>query len=109
MPVVETLVEVHGQAVECATCGAAGTLSVVDGAAVITLEDPDHRSVTTLEEKRAHFRHPQRVARAAADVEQLGRRSRAHFRQYRLEQRPVARFRELGPIAGAPAPVLRTH
>ena len=50
-------VEIHGTAVECVTCGAAGRLSVADGQAVVAFDDPAglEKSVIGLTEKREHF------------------------------------------------------
>jgi hypothetical protein len=56
-----SVVVVNGEQVECATCGAGGRLSVHDGRASIRFEALE-RSVTTLEEKRAHFAEVQETA-----------------------------------------------
>lgn len=52
-----SVVTIAGTEVECATCGAAGTLVVEDQAPQVRFDDPDRlaRSVTTMDEKRAHF------------------------------------------------------
>jgi multimeric flavodoxin WrbA len=52
-----SLVTIAGTEVECATCGAGGTLVVRDGIPQVRFDDPDRltRSVITLDEKRAHF------------------------------------------------------
>lgn len=57
-------VEVHGTAVECVTCGAAGRLEVADGNAVVVFDDAAglERSVIGLAEKRAHFHEVQETA-----------------------------------------------
>jgi len=71
-----SIVEVRGESVECATCGAAGTLSVVDGTAVIMLDDPQHHSVITLDEKRAHFREVQETGQLQGALgEEITRRA----------------------------------
>lgn len=62
-----SLVCIRGDAVECATCGAAGgRLVVQDGTAAVRFDDPDglERSVIRLAEKRAHFREVQETAAA---------------------------------------------
>jgi len=61
-----SVVTVAGNAVECATCGAAGRLAVQDGAPVIRFDDPAglERSVISMAEKRAHFREVQETAAA---------------------------------------------
>ena len=52
-----SMVTIEAGRVECATCGAGGTLAVVDGAARVSFEDPARlrASVVTMDEKRAHF------------------------------------------------------
>jgi multimeric flavodoxin WrbA len=80
-----SIVNIDGDDVECATCGAAGKLTVEEGVAVIRLDDPGDRSVTTLAEKRAHFHEVQEtgqlqggladeITRRAAIYEQFDRR-----------------------------------
>jgi multimeric flavodoxin WrbA len=61
-----SLVTIRGAAVECATCGAQGRLAAADGTAAVRFDDPAglQRSVTTLAEKRAHFREVQDTAAA---------------------------------------------
>jgi multimeric flavodoxin WrbA len=71
-----SIVELRGESVECATCGAAGSLAVVDGRAVIHLDDAEHRSVITLEEKRAHFHEVQKTGQLQGGLgEEITRRT----------------------------------
>jgi multimeric flavodoxin WrbA len=59
-------VTVSGTDVECLTCGAAGRLTVRDGAPLVRFDDPAglERSVISIAEKRAHFREVQETAAA---------------------------------------------
>ncbi len=59
-------VTVSGTDVECLTCGAAGRLTVRDGAPLVRFDDPAglERSVISIAEKRAHFREVQETAEA---------------------------------------------
>ncbi|WP_327417427.1 flavodoxin family protein [Streptomyces sp. NBC_01233] len=59
-----SMVVIDGTCVECATCGARGTLEVRDGAAVVCFDDPAARehSLVTLAEKRAHAVEVQQTA-----------------------------------------------
>jgi multimeric flavodoxin WrbA len=52
-----SVIEIRGDEIECATCGAAGRLAVADGVAQVRFDDPRarDRSVVTMAEKRAHF------------------------------------------------------
>ena len=52
-----SVIELRDSDVECATCGAGGSLVVQDGVARVSFADPvkRERSVITLAEKRAHF------------------------------------------------------
>lgn len=52
-----SVVTITGTEVECATCGAGGTLVVADGVAEVRFDHPGRlaRSVVTMDEKRAHF------------------------------------------------------
>jgi multimeric flavodoxin WrbA len=52
-----SVVQLQGESAECATCGAAGRLTVVDGVPTVRFDDPAglDRSVVTMAEKRAHF------------------------------------------------------
>ncbi len=72
-----SLMNIEGQDVECATCGAGGRLSVDGGRVQVLFDDPEsvQRSVITLAEKRAHFREVQETGAAqgarAAEIERL--------------------------------------
>lgn len=71
-----SIVELRGDRVECATCGAGGTMTVEDGVVAVRLDDPDDRSVITLAEKRAHFREVQETGQAqGALAEEIARRA----------------------------------
>lgn len=61
-----SIVTLRDQSVECATCGAVGRLAIEDGTAILKFDDPAglERSMTTLAEKRAHFREVQETAAA---------------------------------------------
>ena len=67
-----SVVEVHGEEVQCVTCGAGGRLVVSDGTPSIEF-DRLERSVATLDEKRAHFAEVQETAATqgplAAEIE----------------------------------------
>ncbi len=74
-----SMVDVRGDQVECATCGASGTLVVEDEAPVIRLRDLDERSVITLAEKRAHFREVQETGRLQGELaDEIARRAAAY-------------------------------
>jgi len=59
-----SLIDIQGDDVQCATCGARGELVVEDGAAAVRFDDPAGLacSVISLAEKRAHFREVQETA-----------------------------------------------
>jgi len=59
-------VTISGIDVECLTCGAAGRLTVEEGAPLVRFDDPAglERSVISIAEKRAHFREVQETAAA---------------------------------------------
>jgi multimeric flavodoxin WrbA len=79
-----SIVEIRGSAVECATCGAAGRLVVEDGSASVRFDDAAglERSVTTLAEKRAHFREVQETAQVQGPLsEEIAGRA-ALYEQY---------------------------
>jgi multimeric flavodoxin WrbA len=59
-------VTISGIDVECLTCGAAGRLTVAEGAPLVRFDDPAglERSVISIAEKRAHFREVQETAAA---------------------------------------------
>ena len=63
-------VTVAGTDVECLTCGAAGRLTVQDGAPLVRFDDPAglERSVISIAEKRAHFREVQETAAAQSGL-----------------------------------------
>jgi multimeric flavodoxin WrbA len=71
-----SLITIRGDQVECATCGAAGRLHVADGTAEVRFDDPAglERSVTSMTEKRAHFREVMETGQAqgalAGEIEQ---------------------------------------
>ena len=78
-----SLVTIAGATVECATCGAGGRLAVDGGTAAVRFDDPAglRRSVTTLTEKRAHFREVQDTAAAqGALASEIARRASAYER-----------------------------
>jgi len=78
-----SLVTIAGADAECGTCGARGRLTVQDGAAAVRFDDPAglQRSVTTLDEKRAHFREVQETAAAqGALADEIARRAAAYQR-----------------------------
>jgi multimeric flavodoxin WrbA len=79
-----SLVTITGATVECAACGARGRLAVVeDGTAAVRFDDPAglQRSVTTLAEKRAHFREVQDTAAAqGALAGEIAQRASAYER-----------------------------
>ncbi|HTX11682.1 MAG TPA: NAD(P)H-dependent oxidoreductase [Solirubrobacteraceae bacterium] len=62
-----SVVVLEGDSVQCATCGAGGRLVVSDGAASIRFDSLE-RSVTTLQEKRAHFAEVQETASVQAPL-----------------------------------------
>jgi multimeric flavodoxin WrbA len=64
-------VTVCGDEVECATCGAAGRLTIQDGTPAVSFGDPDglERSVIRLGEKRAHFREVQETGQVQGPLE----------------------------------------
>jgi hypothetical protein len=63
------VVTISGDAVECATCGAGGRLTV-EGGAVVRFDDPVAlgRSVVTMAEKRAHFAEVMQTAAAQGEL-----------------------------------------
>lgn len=77
-----SIVELRGAEVECATCGAAGTLAIENGSPMIRLDDPQERSVITLTEKRAHFREVMETGRLQGGLaDEIARRA-ALYEQY---------------------------
>jgi multimeric flavodoxin WrbA len=64
-----SVVTISGDAVECATCGAGGRLTV-EGGAVVRFDDPValERSVVTMAEKRAHFAEVMQTAAAQGEL-----------------------------------------
>ena len=79
-----SIVMIEGDDAECATCGAAGKLTVEDGVAVIRLDDPDDRSVTTLAEKRAHFHEVQETGQLQGGLaDEITRRAAIYEQFYR--------------------------
>lgn len=76
-----SVVTIAGTDVECATCGAGGTLAVRDGVPVVRFEEPDKlaRSVATIEEKREHFREVMATgAEQGARAGEIAERAAAH-------------------------------
>ena len=74
-------VDIHGDSVECLTCGAGGRLAVHDGAATVRFDDPSgrDRSVATLAEKRSHFHEVQETAaRLSGQADEIARRAAAY-------------------------------
>ena len=73
-----SVVVVHGDAVECATCGAGGRLIVEDGKSFIEFNHPE-RSIVGMEEKRAHFVELQETAAAQVPMaDEIARRAAAY-------------------------------
>jgi hypothetical protein len=90
-----SIVEIRGADVECATCGAAGRLTVEDGKPSVRLDDPANRSVVKIDEKRAHFHEVMETGQLQGGLaDEIARRA-AIYQQYdrRIRPEPAERSR----------------